>query len=218
MPASTCGTWPAFWTYSNFSYPQQGEIDIIENIHENVQSLNVLHAKPGFSVVGNQKGLQQSGIQTTYNCDDTAQSSDYGSQYLNQGCAATSTSPGSFGSALNAVGGGVYAMEWTSDVIRVWNFVSGLVPSDILSGKPNPSGWGLPSFTTAQGKGDIDEHFKDHKVVLDTTFCGNWAGQDVFWQQTSCYDKVLYPTCSEYVAKNPSKYQDAYWLINSLKV
>ncbi|EHL01813.1 putative endo-1,3(4)-beta-glucanase [Glarea lozoyensis 74030] len=218
MPSSTCGNWPAFWTYSDVNYPAQGEIDILENIHENTQSLNVLHTSAGFSVAGNKKGLQQSGDQTTYNCDDNAQSSDYGSQFTGQGCASTNINPGSYGSALNAVGGGVYAMEWTSDVIRVWSFPKVVIPLDIIAGKPDPSKWGLPTFTTAQGKGDIDSHFKDHKVVLDTTFCGNWAGQDFFWKQTSCYDPILYPTCSEYVGKNPSKYADTYWLINSLKV
>jgi Glycosyl hydrolases family 16 len=218
MPASTCGTWPAFWTFSQNNYPAEGEIDILENMSEATQSLNALHSSPGFSVVGNQKGSQQSDTQNTYNCDDTAQSSAYGSQSLNQGCAATTTTSGSYGSAMNAAGGGVYAMEWTSDVIRMWSWAAGSVPGDIASGKPVPSSWGTPGFTTAQGVGNVDDHFKNHQIVLDTTFCGSWAGQDIFWQQTSCYDKVQYPTCNDYVAKNPSKYKDAYWLVNSLKV
>lgn len=109
-------------------------------------------------------------------------------------------------------------MEWTSDVIQVWNFAAGNIPSDLASGSPDTSKWGIPTFTTTGGIGDIDSHFKDHKMVIDTTFCGNWAGKDYLWQATSCYDKEKYPTCSTYVAANPAKYADSYWLINSVKV
>lgn len=218
MPASVCGTWPAFWTYSDVNYPSQGEIDILENIHENTVSLEALHTSPGCSVVGNQHGSQQTGRQDTYNCDDKATSSPFGSQYPNQGCASTNSDPASYGSSFNKNGGGVYAMEWTSDVIQVWNFGANSIPKDIKSGEPDPSKWGKPTFTTAQGKCDIDSHFKNHKVVLDTTFCGNWAGQSQIWEATSCYDRVKYPTCNSYVAANPEKFKDAYWLINGLKV
>lgn len=85
MPASVCGTWPAFWTFSDVNYPAQGEIDILENVHENTVGLNVLHTSPGFSVAGNQKGSVQTGAQSTYSCDDTAEGSLYGSQYTGQG-------------------------------------------------------------------------------------------------------------------------------------
>jgi hypothetical protein len=220
MPASVCGTWPAFWTVSKVNYPAQGEIDILENIHDNTVSLHALHTAPMCEVVGNVKGKQQSANQNTYNCDDTATTSDYGSktQYKNQGCAATSTDPNSFGSTFNAQGGGVYAMEWTSDYIKVWNFEPSTVPTNLRSANPNPDLWGTPAFTTLQGSCDIDTHFKDHQVIFDTTFCGNWAGQDDIWKATSCYDKVKYPSCYEYVAANPGAYKNAYWLVNSLKV
>ncbi|KAF4637866.1 hypothetical protein G7Y89_g211 [Cudoniella acicularis] len=218
MPDNVCGTWPAFWTFSNTSYPSQGEIDILENIHEQTVSLETLHTAPGCTVAGNQLSNQQTDQETTYNCDDQATSSPYGSQYQYQGCSASNTNPNNYGKAFNSVGGGVYAMEWTSDVIQIWNFSPGNIPADLLAGTPDTSGWGLPAFTTAQGSCDIDSHFQDHKVVIDTTFCGNWAGQDVFWQATSCYNKELYPTCASYVAANPGAYSGAYWLINSLKV
>ncbi|KAG9233715.1 glycoside hydrolase family 16 protein [Amylocarpus encephaloides] len=220
MPASICGTWPAFWTYSRVNYPAQGEIDILENIHEKTASLNVLHTSPGFSVAGNNISKQQTNNQTTYSCDDNATSSPYGTQALKQGCTGTNSDPNSFGSTLNAAGGGVFAMEWTSDVIRVWNFDPKKVPSDVTAGKPEPSGWGLPSFTTAQGTGKIDDHFKDHRIVFDTSFCGLYAGQKGFWEETSCYkkDPVKFATCKSYVGANPEAYKDSYWLIKSLKV
>jgi len=81
MPDNVCGTWPAFWSVSHDNYPQWGEIDMLENINEETQSLNVLHTSPGCTVAGNQGGVaRQSGNQASYNCDDLAQSSPYGSQ------------------------------------------------------------------------------------------------------------------------------------------
>lgn len=36
MPGSICGTWPAFWTLGDATWPAHGEIDIIEGV--NLQS------------------------------------------------------------------------------------------------------------------------------------------------------------------------------------
>ena len=80
MPASVCGTWPAFWTVSHVDYPSQGEIDILESINEATQSLETLHTTANCSVVGNMLGAQQNATQASYNCDDQATSSNYGSQ------------------------------------------------------------------------------------------------------------------------------------------
>ena len=112
------------------------------------------------------------------------------------------------------------AMEWTSEVIQIWNFAHSNIPSNLKSGNPDTSTWGTPQFTTAKGSCDIDAHFKDQQVVFNTDFCGTYAGQDYFWEQTSCYkaNPKMYPTCNDYVAANPAAYEDAFWTINSLKV
>ena len=51
--------------------------------------------------------------------------------------------------------------------------------------------------------------------IINTDFCGTWAGS--VWN-TSTYCSSLAPTCDDYVRYNPAKFQDAYWLINSLIV
>ncbi|RDW79847.1 hypothetical protein BP6252_04485 [Coleophoma cylindrospora] len=211
MPASVCGTWPAFWTVglpsSTVVYPTHGEIDIIENINEQTVNLATLHTNAGFSIGG--LSNEMTSAATTTNCDNGATN--------NAGCSATSKDTASYGSGFNAVGGGVYAMQWTSSVINVWNFHPSNVPSDITSGKPDPSTWGLPSFSSTGGSGDIDTHFIDHNMIFDTTFCGDFAGNSYLWSQTTCFSDS-YPTCNSYVAANPAMYQDAYWLVNSVKV
>ena len=52
------------------------------------------------------------------------------------------------------------------------------------------------------------------QILFDTTFCGDWAGKA--WKQSECAAKA--PTCEEYVANNPEAFEDAYWLVNSVKV
>jgi hypothetical protein len=101
MPGGACGSWPAFWTTSNDHWPEQGEIDIIENVNLATYSEETLHSGPVFpgdvcEVVGNVNTLphgQQTGTQTTYNCMWNATTSDYGSktQYSGQDVQRTTT-------------------------------------------------------------------------------------------------------------------------------
>lgn len=53
---------------------------------------------------------------------------------------------------------------------------------------------------------------------FDTTFCGAEAGGDAWTSWTDCSAVTGYSTCEDYVAAVPSAYDDAYWLVNSVKV
>ena len=85
-------------------------------------------------------------------------------QPANSGCGIGSNNDQSYGNGFNAVGGGVYAMEWTSDAINIWFFARNAIPGDIPAGTPNPAGWGTPVAKFAGGC-DIDSHFANHKIV-----------------------------------------------------
>ncbi|PBP27112.1 leucine carboxyl methyltransferase [Diplocarpon rosae] len=104
----------------------------------------------------------------------TLQTSDC-NQFHGSGCSVSSGSSLSYGDQFNTAGGGVYATQWTSDYIRIWFFSRAVIPADIISGDPDPSLWGLPD-ANFQGSCDIDANFKNHQIVFDTTFCGDWAG------------------------------------------
>lgn len=43
MPGGICGTWPAFWTLGNGTWPYHGEIDIIEGANDMDENLSSLH-------------------------------------------------------------------------------------------------------------------------------------------------------------------------------
>lgn len=65
----------------------------------------------------------------------------------------------------------------------MWFFPRNAIPADALSGNPEPLKWGNP-VANFQGGCDIDSHFKNHKIVLDVTFCGDWAGNSNVWSSS----------------------------------
>ena len=128
------------------NWPSFGEIDIIEGVNLQTTNRMTLHTDPGCSISGS-------------NCNEGAGK---------EGCHQDSSSM-PFGK-----GGGIYAMEWTSSAIKFFYFPSG--SSDIDSNAPDPSSWS-PAATFPAGPGcSIADNFKNHQIVFDTTFCGEWAG------------------------------------------
>jgi hypothetical protein len=204
MPDSTCGVWPAFWTVGP-NWPSFGEIDIIEGVNDGTTDSVTLHTSSGCT-------MQSTGAVAS----SVLESGDCGAGNGHTGCSTTTTNSSNYGSGFNAVGGGVYAMEWTSQAIQVYFFprASG-IPSDITSGSPNPSSWTKPIAAFSGSGCNIDQHFKNHNIVFDTTFCGQWAGQ-VWGANAKC--SALASTCNDYVAKTPSAFASSYWLVNSVKV
>jgi len=137
-----CGSWPAFWTANLGTWPNGGEIDIIEGVNNDEVNHWAFHVGGTCSI----SGTNQTGEIDTYNCNANAAGQSY-----NAGCGgwAQSTSlydaDETYGYGLTDIGGGVYAMDWRSTGIRTWFFPSGSVPQDILNGKPTTSGWGTVS-------------------------------------------------------------------------
>ncbi|KAL4938279.1 hypothetical protein BDV06DRAFT_231945 [Aspergillus oleicola] len=202
MPTG-CGAWPAFWILGP-SWPDDGEIDIIENVNEATTNQMTLHTSDGCSI--DDTGF--SGTLLTSNCYVQASGQDE-----NVGCGISSPDTTSFGAGFNDNSGGVYATEWTSEAIAIWFFPRSSIPTDIGSGNPDPSNWGTPTARFA-GSCDMESHFTDMQIIFDITFCGDWAGN--VWGSGSCAS--LGGSCTDYVANNPTAFADAYWDINSLRV
>ncbi|KAL3427938.1 putative endo-1,3(4)-beta-glucanase [Phlyctema vagabunda] len=202
MPGGICGTWPAYWMFGP-NWPSSGEIDIIEGVNKQTTNSITLHTAAGCTV-SNPNSLPGT-VTLTSNCNQ-----DNG----NTGCGVSTSNTNSYGDGFNAVGGGVYAMQWASDGIYVWFWQRGQIPADITSGNPQTSNWGTP-LATFYGSGcNFDNAFKNNNIVFDTTFCGGWAGS--VWSSGSCASYAT--TCNDYVAYNPGAFQNAYWLINYVKV
>jgi len=184
------GTWPAIWTVNGGVWPNGGEIDILEGVNELANNQMTLHTNAGCTV-------PQAG-----NCDVVATG--------NAGCSIKDGDPRSYGKGFNANVGGVFAMQWAGDGIYIWFFPNGSIPGDIINGNPDTTKWGTPSgsFSFNQGCNGA-QHFYNHNIVIDNTFCGDWAGA-VFPGGNSA--------CISYVQYNPSAFAESYWVINSIKV
>lgn len=164
MPGGICGTWPAFWSLGSGTWPQTGEIDIIEGVNMNTQNKMVLHTDTNCKT----NGLSQTGTQSLYDCAlDSASGAS--------GCDVNAVESNTFGTGFNSASGGVYAMERTSTSIKVWFFPRGSVPASITADAPDTSKFGTPN-SNFEGACDMDTRFKDHRFIFDTTFCGDWAG------------------------------------------
>lgn len=204
MPGSVCGTWPAFWSVGP-DWPHDGEIDIIEGVNKHESNEIVLHTSGSCDVGGDHEML---GDMTSSECGDASGTI---------GCVVKGNK-GSSGDPFNKNGGGVYAMEWTADFLKIWYFARGDIPKSITNGKPDTSAFGTP-MAHLQGSCDFHERFKSQKFILDTTFCGDWAG-GVFGDSGCPVKDPSNPiqSCVSYVAENPEAFKEAYWEINSIKL
>jgi hypothetical protein len=103
-------------------------------------------------------------------------------------------------------------MQWTSEYIRIWQWSRDQIPDDVNNKTPDPSSWGLPVSQLAVGNCSVDQHFQQHKIVFDTTFCGEYAGNPYVWNTTdaySCATTLGLPTCDNYVANYPGAFKEA---------
>ena len=74
----------------------------------------------------------------------------------------------SYGDPFNAVGGGVYAMQWTSSQIKIWHFPRTQIPNDIVAKSPQPELWGVPQAVFAGSGCHANTYFRDMKLVVQT--------------------------------------------------
>ncbi|KAI2623511.1 glycoside hydrolase family 16 protein [Hypomontagnella submonticulosa] len=211
MPASTCGTWPAFWAFNNQDNtgdsPAGGEIDIIEGANTAQRNLYSAHTTAGCHA-------PKAGFVGQQGTTDCSLSSE------NVGCnyASPSTDTTSYGDAFNAEGGGVYAMLWESQDLKLWHFPRSTIPDNIVYAHvvgPDPSSWGPPQAIFGGSSCDTDAHFFNLSLVFNINFCGDYAGN--IWGKADQCDQLA-PTCEEFVAGSPGSFQGTYWDINFIDV
>ncbi|OQO00474.1 hypothetical protein B0A48_13823 [Cryoendolithus antarcticus] len=152
----------------------------------------------------------------TSNCDTSVNGNSGCGSLLNGSLIANN-----YGAGLNSNGGGVYATEWTSNFVKTWFFPRGTVPASITNGAPDVTTFGTPTVNQ-QGPGcKIDDHFTNMSIIINTDFCGAWAG-NVYRNFPDCPQDPSAPSsidaCVNFVGNNPSYFTQAYWEINSIKV
>lgn len=132
-------------------------------------------------------------------------------QTVNEGCSVQDESKESFGARFNRDGGGVFALHWAQG-IRIWFFPRHQIPKDIRRGTPDPSRWSEASAVFPFGPKTCSAHFfSDMRIVINLTFCGDWAGAQ--YKSMGCPGD-----CVSHVMKHPEQFSEAYWSIQSIKV
>ena len=85
----------------------------------------------------------------------------------------------SYGSAKYR--GGVYAMEWTPNAVKIWFFPRGQEPPDATRGIPSLETWGTPAYHMPTQQCGMASKFGQYRIMLNITFCGQWAGDPRVW-------------------------------------
>ncbi|KAL0574290.1 hypothetical protein V5O48_007666 [Marasmius crinis-equi] len=204
MPVG-CSTWPAWWSRSVTDYPKGGEIDVIEGVNSQTFNDMTFWRKGGSC---NFPPASLSG--TTSSIIDQKKCSDTTTDLMS--CGFRDGKANSFGTGFNKAGGGVYAHLVNDDGISIWHFPRKSIPKDIKNKKPDPSSWGKPVARWKSTKCDMKKHFRGHKLVINTTLCGSWAGDPGAWARSKCPR-----TCPETVA-DPKNFNGARWKIKYISV
>jgi hypothetical protein len=215
---SGCGLWPAFWLLgAGDDWPSTGEIDIMEGVHNSIVNQMTLHTTAGCSISNTTLHQDYAGTLQTADCNVHDPNQD-----PNAGCGITAPPHApTFGDAFNQAGGGIYATEWTSTGINIWFFDRDSIPQDLRSNAsaPSPANWQQMPHAQFSGAGcDWDAHFKEMRIIVNTAFCGAWAGADAVWEGSGCRAQTQMDRCEDYVKMHPGNFTEAYWIFNGLKV
>jgi hypothetical protein len=202
MPGSVCGTWPAFWSVGK-EWPGDGEIDIIEGVNLQDHNEIVMHTAGTCSL-------------TDTDMTGTVNATGCGEDLGTVGCVIEGHK-GSYGTSFNSQGGGVYAMEWTDDYLKIWYFPRSSIPASIKSGKPDVTQFGTP-MALVEESCDVANAFKSQSFIFDVTFCGDWAGGVFGNSGCPATDADSFKSCHNYVANHPAVFKESYWEINSVKI
>ncbi|KAJ4332907.1 nicotinate-nucleotide diphosphorylase (carboxylating) [Didymella glomerata] len=253
MPASTCGTWPAYWLVGsdaemdgNITWPDAGEIDILEGVNDYTTNSMTLHTSAGCMVDNSTSGGTGSdntsppftGHLKTDNCDVAAPN-----QGENEGCSISApllTPPmhkrspsgiprntntlASYGTPFNLAGGGIYALELSPQAISIWLIPRTSPQYTTLFPTPASSTF-LTTTLSASALGVPIARFTGQCDVarkfrnMKIVFDTTFCGSWAGgeWESGGCAAKTGVSTCEAYVRDHPEAFVDAYWEIAGLK-
>jgi hypothetical protein len=168
-------------TFSGPNWPATGEIDIVEGVNDYTNNQMTIHTNPGCNIPSTSSSVLS--ISGSVIGGTNCAAADTG----NQGCGIRSNSNVTYGSGFNAIGGGVYASACGATVavgysdflpssvqlgavgISIFFFPRGSIPTDIMTGAPNPSGWGTPVAMWPATNCNPSQFFNMHSAIFDTT-------------------------------------------------
>ncbi|XWW99257.1 hypothetical protein V2A60_007266 [Cordyceps javanica] len=219
MPKPVCGAWPAYWTVGE-NWPLYGEIDMYEGW--NLHSVNkpAIHTAPKGTVGQCYLDSSAQSKIVSEDCDNQFQNNR--NAWAGQGCQVEEEKDGIWGSP----DGGIQALEWTKDTIKLYTWQIGNAPKNIGSDNPDTSSWGTPSVQLSSPGCDTSKAFGNQTILFTLPLCGDPPGKHQFWSQLpadsksgkTCHQITGADTCVKYVAENPEAFKDFYFGINDVRL
>jgi hypothetical protein len=181
------GTWPAYWTtvkggIEGSGWPVGGEIDMMEHIQGwgMEKMVATLHTSAGCSMAGKIDPISNGG-------DCNAGNGNMGCQYVTGGAEGSESVP--LGHAFNEKGGGVHILWWDVSTSSTPSLKLYWVPRKQVSSWPNNAHQNAElvyellqqtrpyvEFPLGADNCASDTYFYPQTFIIDTTFCGDWAG------------------------------------------
>jgi hypothetical protein len=196
MP-SICGGWQALWAVGP-DWPSSGEIDYVESVHDAPTKRMSLHTTDGLMISNHSMYMKGNLEKDSCGPDDQ-----------NAGCTVLDAADSaSSGSKFNEHSGGIFAADFSSKGVQMWFFPRGSsVPTDITNGTPSPSEttWGKPNGMFMGENVNWDHFFKNLKIVINTTFCGDWAGKT--WPRPVKTTSPIIQKCSRMLTGQSGAYE-----------
>ncbi|PMB67693.1 putative endo-1,3(4)-beta-glucanase [Beauveria bassiana] len=219
MPKPVCGAWPAYWTLGE-DWPNNGEIDMYEGWNLHKVNKPALHTAPETRVGQCYLDKSAQAKIVSDNCDNSFENRL--NAWKGQGCQVEEVNDGIWGSP----DGGIQALEWTKDTIKLYTWPIGQAPKNIDSDTPDTSSWGTPSVQLSSPRCDTSRAFGKQTILFTLPFCGEPVGNTQFWTELpadsksgkTCKQITGADTCVKYVAENPEAFKEFYFGINDVRL
>lgn len=205
-----CGTWPAWWTNGQGTWPSGGEFDIIEGTHGQGKNRITLHTLSNTCVLPtvNHPGMSEySGKLVNPNCVGGA------------GCSIEDQTPNSWAKGFIDNGGGWFVMRRNPGGYAVWFYPrnSATVPDSVKYGHGTIDEETLgkkvadfPFWDNLSGC-DLATQFTDQQFIFNIAMGGSWA--ESRWASSGCKGELY-----DLILNKPEALSEAYWLINGMRL
>ena len=173
-----CGVWPAFWMVGS-NWPNNGEIDIIEEVHNSPRTGHTLHT----ANTCDYRNYNTDGLFTgtwgvgRYGNENRNCWVDEPTQWDNQGCTQNAAD-GTHGESWTVGGGGVTVVQWERNMgIKIWDLKRSDVPSIFSESTTSISdsdlsALGKPAAYFPFGSHCPEDTFNNNKVLsMGKTVC-----------------------------------------------
>ncbi|KAF1949778.1 hypothetical protein CC80DRAFT_428416 [Byssothecium circinans] len=209
LPAKGCGMWPAFWVLNDHG-EGYSEIDIVEGANlDAANEISLFTSHQPCALKDNHRGTGR--VSST----DCVQSEGEMNGEAPQG-RVTHAPENTFGETFNTKDGGVWALQLENDGIKAWHLAREDVPADLRTVTPDPRKWGRPAMDFGPGTCDIAKAWRKLTIVLNITFCGDWAAEES--SCATCKKWTGVANCEAFVSAHPEAFDYVYFFVNSVKL